>query len=185
VRGGVSRNIRRGERVARRQVSRRAMSSFVKSCQVLSSFVKGSLDATSSDFKGLRPKHLTSPPSRRVLAAWTALASERRASRRTKGKDNPDSAIREEIVGPGMTRHDEDTMRIPDRRPAALRAARRLTANSSAATGGASSAGSAVDFMEASCFRSFAAVNGARVARRKTGVSRRPVRAPPPAVEDQ
>jgi hypothetical protein len=144
VRGGVSRNIRRGERVARRQVSRRAMSSFVKSCQVLSSFVKGSLDATSSDFKGLRPKHLTSPPSRRVLAAWTALASERRASRRTKGKDNPDSAIREEIVGPGMTRHDEDTMRIPDRRPAALRAARRLTAKSSAATGNASSAGSAV-----------------------------------------
>jgi hypothetical protein len=40
-------------------------------------------------------------------------------------------------------------MRIPDRRPAALRAARRLTAKSSAATGGAGSAGNAVDLMEA------------------------------------
>jgi hypothetical protein len=105
---------------ARRQVSRRAMSSFVKFRQVLSSFVKALLDATSSNFKGLRPKRLTNPPSRRFLAAWTAFRFERRASRRSKGKDNPDWAIREEIVALGMTGHDEDAMRIPDRRPCGL-----------------------------------------------------------------
>jgi hypothetical protein len=44
--------------------------------------------------------------------------------------------------------------------------------------------GSAVDPMEASFFRSFDAVNDAFIARRKTGVSRRPMRAPPSAVED-
>ena len=33
-------------------------------------------------------------------------------------------------------------------------------------------------------FRSFAAVDGALIARRRTGVSRRPMRAPPAAVED-
>jgi hypothetical protein len=135
-------------------------------------------------FQGLATRTLDKRALARISRRFDGARFERRASRRTKGKDNPDWAIREEIVGLGMTGHDEDTMRIPDRRPAALRAARRLTANSSAATGGASSAGSAVDFMEASCFRSFAAVNGALIARRKTGVSRRPMRAPPPAVED-
>jgi hypothetical protein len=144
-------------------------------------------------FQGLATRTLDKRALARISRRFDGARFERRASRRTKGKDNPDWAIREEIVGLGMTGHDEDTMRIADRRPAALRAARRLTAKSSAATGGASSAGSAVELsrrmrsirpMEASFFRSFEAVNGALIARRKTGVSRRPMRAPPPAVED-
>jgi len=95
-------------------------------------------------FQGLTTRTLDKRAFVRVCRRADGPRFERGASRRIKGKDNPDSAIREEIVGVGMTGHDEDTMRTPDRRPAVLRAARRLTAKSSAATGGASSAGSAV-----------------------------------------